>query len=77
MLIRAYGRTLASWGAKYDGGVPPGGFELGVGHHPQMAELKIWLTEQIEQKQVEPNSGLGEAIGYMLRHWQKRNRSQF
>ena len=38
---------------------------------PKMAELKIWLTEQIEQKKVEPNSGLGEAIGYMLRHWEK------
>lgn len=38
---------------------------------PKMAELKNWLTEQIEQKKVEPNSGLGEAIGYMLRHWEK------
>jgi len=38
---------------------------------PKMAELKSWLTEQIEQKKVEPNSGLGEAIGYMLRHWQE------
>ncbi|NLW82855.1 MAG: transposase [Phycisphaerae bacterium] len=37
-----------------------------------MAELKIWLAEQIEQKKVEPNSGLGgEAIGYMLRHWEE------
>jgi hypothetical protein len=38
---------------------------------PKMAELKMWLTEQIEQKKVEPNSSLGEAIGYMLRHWQE------
>ena len=38
---------------------------------PKMAELKIRLAEQLEQKKVEPNSGLGEAIGYMLRHWQK------
>jgi hypothetical protein len=28
---------------------------------PKMAELKSWLTEQIEQHKVEPNSGLGEA----------------
>ena len=35
-----------------------------------MAELKTWLTDQIEQHKVEPNSGLGEAIGYMLRHWE-------
>ncbi|MFW6152060.1 MAG: IS66 family transposase [Verrucomicrobiota bacterium] len=44
-------------------------------HHihsgPKMDELKHWLDEQIEQKKVEPNSGLGEAIGYMLRHWQE------
>lgn len=38
---------------------------------PKMAELKLWMTEQMEQKKVEPNSGLGEAIGYMLRHWEE------
>jgi len=38
---------------------------------PKMAKLKMWLADQIEQKKVEPNSGLGEAIGYMLRHWQE------
>lgn len=38
---------------------------------PKMAELKTWMAEQIEQKKVEPNSGLGEAICYMLRHWEK------
>jgi transposase len=37
---------------------------------PKMAELKSWLTEQIEQHKVEPNSGLGEAITYMLKHWE-------
>jgi len=36
---------------------------------PKMVELKTWLTEQIEQHKVEPNSGLGEAISYMLKHW--------
>jgi len=38
---------------------------------PKMVELKNWLTEQIEQHQIEPNSGLGEAITYMLRHWEE------
>ncbi len=38
---------------------------------PKMAELKLWMAEQIEQKKVEPNSGLGEAIGYMLRYWEE------
>jgi transposase len=37
---------------------------------PKMAELESWLTEQIEQHKVEPNSGLGEAITYMLKHWE-------
>jgi len=38
---------------------------------PKMEELKRWLTEQIEQRKVEPNSSLGEAISYMLKHWDK------
>ena len=35
-----------------------------------MHGLEQWLSEQIEQRKVEPNSGLGEAIGYMRDHWQ-------
>jgi len=38
---------------------------------PKMDELKAWLTEQIDQRKVEPNSSLGEAITYMLKHWDK------
>jgi transposase len=34
-----------------------------------MKGLKNWLEEQLDQKLVEPNSGLGEAITYMLDHW--------
>jgi len=30
-----------------------------------------WLKEQLETKQVEPNGTLGEAMGYMLKHWEK------
>lgn len=37
---------------------------------PLMKELRVWLQEQVDEKKVEPNSGLGEAISYMLRHWQ-------
>ena len=37
---------------------------------PKMADLHTWLTEQIEQHRVEPNSSLGEAITYMLNHWE-------
>jgi hypothetical protein len=36
---------------------------------PVMTELKAWMNAQFEAKQVEPNSGLGEAITYMLNHW--------
>jgi transposase len=38
---------------------------------PTMQELHAWLTGQRDEKQVEPNSALGHAIGYMLRHWDK------
>jgi len=34
-----------------------------------MDELYEWMGQQLEQKQVEPNSGLGEAIQYMRNHW--------
>ena len=37
---------------------------------PLMEQLKIWLNEQLDEKKVEPNSGLGQAISYMLRHWE-------
>ncbi|MCP4055108.1 MAG: IS66 family transposase [Mesoflavibacter sp.] len=36
---------------------------------PLMEELNIWLNKQIDDKLVEPNSGLGQAISYMLNHW--------
>jgi transposase len=38
---------------------------------PAMEQLHDWLTRQLEEKQTEPNSALGGAIGYMLKHWEK------
>ena len=38
---------------------------------PKMAELYTWLNEQIDQRKVEPNSTLGNAICYMLNHWER------
>ena len=38
---------------------------------PRMAELEVWMAAQIEERKVEPNSGLGEAIAYMQNHWKK------
>ena len=35
-----------------------------------MAELNTWFHEQLDQKIVEPNSGLGQAIKYMINHWE-------
>jgi len=36
---------------------------------PVMKDLETWLREQIEARKVEPNSGLGQAITYMRKHW--------
>ena len=37
---------------------------------PIMEKLHAWLEHQIEDRRVEPNSGLGKAIQYLLRHWE-------
>ena len=36
---------------------------------PLMEQLHEWMTKQMEARNVEPNSGLGKAISYMLKHW--------
>jgi len=36
---------------------------------PLMAALEKWFKTQFEQKKVEPNSTLGDAIQYMQKHW--------
>jgi len=38
---------------------------------PIMEGLEAWLRQQIEERKVEPNSGLGQAITYMRKHWEK------
>jgi len=37
---------------------------------PLMEELHTWMTAQFDEKKVEPNSGLGKAFTYMLKHWE-------
>jgi hypothetical protein len=37
---------------------------------PIMDGLYRWLEAQFAERKVEPNSGLGKAITYLLRHWQ-------
>jgi transposase len=36
---------------------------------PVMEQLHQWLQAQFAEKKTEPNSGLGKAITYLLRHW--------
>jgi len=36
---------------------------------PVMDKLEVWLKTQFAERRVEPNSGLGKAISYLLNHW--------
>jgi transposase len=38
---------------------------------PTMEELHVWFVRQFDQRRVEPNSALGGAISYLLKHWDK------
>lgn len=38
---------------------------------PVMDQLQLWLKTQFDERLVEPNSSLGDAISYMLKHWSK------
>jgi transposase len=38
---------------------------------PLMENLHAWCEAQFEERRVEPNSGLGQAISYLLKHWEK------
>jgi transposase len=47
-----------------------------LAHHqarsgPLMDELRQWGQHQLDEHLVEPNSGLGQAISYMLKHWEE------
>jgi transposase len=37
---------------------------------PVMDDLQKWMDAQLKENEVEPNSGLGKAISYTLKHWQ-------
>lgn len=50
--------------------------EARLAHHqqrsvPVMEALRQWMTRQLDEKLVEPNSALGEAIAYLSKHWEK------
>lgn len=47
-----------------------------LAHHqkysaPVMEALFLWMQQQIDERKVEPNSGLGPAIRYLQNHWSK------
>ena len=37
---------------------------------PVIERLKEWLEKQLHERRVEPNSSMGKAITYMLKHWE-------
>jgi transposase len=37
---------------------------------PLMEDLRAWMQVQFDERKVEPNSGLGKAFTYMLKHWE-------
>jgi len=37
---------------------------------PPMTRLYDWMNDQINSRKAEPNSGLGKAISYMMKHWE-------
>jgi hypothetical protein len=41
---------------------------------PRMEALRRWMAEQLRDKKVEPNSGLGEAILYTQKRWDRLTR---
>jgi hypothetical protein len=41
---------------------------------PLMEKLHDWMVDQLEAKKVEENGGLGQAMSYALKHWQKLTR---
>lgn len=38
---------------------------------PILRELQHWMKAQVAEHEVEPNSGLGKAFSYFLKHWTK------
>jgi hypothetical protein len=38
---------------------------------PVMDGLEKWLKALVAEKRIEPNSGMGQAIGYLLKRWQR------
>jgi hypothetical protein len=37
----------------------------------EMTDLNAWVHRQFDEQRVEPNSALGAAVRYLLKHWEK------
>jgi len=37
---------------------------------PVFAALRSWISKQMDERKVEPNSSLGRAFAYILKHWE-------
>lgn len=71
-VIEALGQVYKTDGCARERGMTP---HDRLVHHqsasgPVMNRLRGWMTAQFEEKKVEPNSGLGKAFSYMLKHWE-------
>lgn len=49
--------------------------EARLRHHqlksaPVMEQLRQWIEAQFTERRVEPNSGLGKALKYLVKHWE-------
>ncbi|HWH68245.1 MAG TPA: IS66 family transposase [Candidatus Sulfotelmatobacter sp.] len=57
--------------AKEQGLSPQARLEFHQTHsRPVMDQLQQWMQSQLDTNQVEPNSGLGQAMNYLLKRWQ-------
>jgi len=71
-VLEALGEVYQVDAQAKDQGMTP---EQRLAHHqthcqPVMERLQAWMQAQLDDHLVEPNSGLGQALGYLLRHWQ-------
>jgi hypothetical protein len=58
--------------ARRDGLSPDARLAFHQAHsRPVMEQLQTWLQAQLDDRIVEPNSGLGQAITYLLKYWDR------
>lgn len=71
-VLETLGKVFGHEADAKDAGLSP---EQRLQHHrersaPLMDELNTWMARQLDARLVEPNSTLGDALRYMLNHWE-------